>query len=269
MKKILLVYNPSKLNVKKFLTKLKTVLNKSYLIDVCDSESVTEKKCLSDLIITLGGDGTILRVGQFAVKKGIPVCGVNLGGLGYLAEFGINEIFSGLKLFFYGKILPQERSVLEVWHLNKTYIAINDCVIKSNSSKVCKIEVYINNEFLTDVVGDGVIVATPTGSTAYSLASGGSIVEPASKVILLTPICPHSLTHRPVIFDENKIIELKIPKYKSNTNLVLSLDSQKNFSVKMFDSIKIKVCEKKMLFLPNPKKSFYTILEQKLSWGKR
>ncbi len=269
MKKILIVYNQSKPKIKNFLFKLKSILRKKYSIKSCTTESLTEKICSSDLIITLGGDGTILWVGQFAVKKQIPVFGVNLGGLGYLAEFGIKEIFYAVKLYFEGKILPQKRTVLEVLYGEKKYVVINDCVLKSNSSKVVKIEVSVNKKFLTSIIGDGIIVSTPTGSTAYSLASGGSIVEPEAKVILLTPICPHSLTHRPIILDDSKTIELKVPVYKTNNSLILALDSQKNVFIKQNDIIKIKVLEKKLLFLANNKKSFYSILEQKLSWGKR
>lgn len=267
-KHILIVYNPNKQNVKQVINYLCNKLQE-YKISVCSSEKITEKKCVADLIITLGGDGTILKIGPYAVKKSIPVAGVNIGGLGYLAEFKVNEIVEQVKEFFDGKILPQNRLVLEILYKNKIHYAINDCVIKNLSSKVCNIELFIDNERITQIIGDGLIIATPTGSTAYSLACGGSIVEPKTNVLLITPISPHTLSIRTIIVSSDKKIMLKIPEYKSNKNLLLTLDGQRNFVVNPQQIIKVYSSIKKLLFIPNRKKTFFKILTQKLSWGKR
>ncbi len=266
----MIIYNPDKENVKKIISELyKRLSKKNYIVSTCSSKDVNIRKCKSDLILTLGGDGTILRAGQYAVELSIPIIGINLGGLGYLAEFRYKDVYSVIDDYFNGVILPQERKVLLVNYKNKSYYVINDCVIKSVSPKVISLDLYINNKFVTNIVSDGIIIATPTGSTAYSLACNGSIVEPEAEVILVTPISPHSLTHRPIILNEDKNIKIFIPKYKSNKDMILTLDGQKKFFVKEKDWIELKITEKKLLFIPNNKKDFFTILRQKLNWGKR
>lgn len=269
-KKILVVYNPKKEKIKEKIRNLNKGLHNFYDIKICSSEKINSKNCIADLILALGGDGTILKVGQYAVEKLVPVIGINLGGLGYLAEFQVNnEIYEVIKNYFSGKISPQQRLVLEVFWKNKKFFALNDVIVKPLSAKVCNIELFINNQKITHIIGDGIIVATPTGSTAYSLACGGSIVEPEADVILITPISPHTLSIRPIIISSAKEIKLIIPEYKSNKNLMFSLDGQRSFYIKYFDKIQIKKSEKKFLFIPNKNRSFYDILTQKLSWGKR
>ncbi len=267
-KKIIVVYNPQKEDVNKILSLLKKKLNK-YKLKFCSSLKVTKEDCKGDLLLTVGGDGTLLRVGHYVTENSVAVLGINLGRLGYLAEFKINEVFTAVEKFFNGEILPQKRSVLEVKFRNKVYYAINDCVIKALSAKVCCIELIIDGKKIVEIIGDGIIVATPTGSTAYSLASAGSIVEPETEVLLITPISPHTLSIRPIIVSSNKKIELFIPKFKSNQNLILSLDGQRDFKLKQNDKVIITTSSKKMLFITNPKKSFFDILTQKLLWGKR
>lgn len=269
MKKILIVFNPQKKKVYNITKLLHKKLKSSYRIKIRSSEKFNLKDCVADIILALGGDGTILKVGQAAIKKEIPVIGINLGDLGYLAEFKTKEVFEVIKKYFSGEIIPQRRMILEVKYKNKLIYAINDVVIKPLSSKVCNIELNIGENKITQIIGDGIIVATPTGSTAYSLACGGSIVEPDVEVILITPISPHTLSIRPIIVSKDKEIKLKIPVYKSNKKLLLSIDGQINFELKTLDEIIIKKSLKDLLFVPNPKKDFYKILTQKLSWGKR
>ncbi len=268
-KQITIVYNPHKKNFKEALRFLKQKLAKEYKIKIVASNKLNESVCLGELVVCVGGDGTILKVGNYAIIRKIPVLGINLGGLGYLAEFEPNEAVVQIRDYFNGKTVPQERIVLEVVYRNKIYYAINDCVVKHTSSKVCNIEIKIENEIITQMIGDGIIIATPTGSTAYSLACGGSIIEPSAEVLLLTPISPHTLSIRPIVIPSCKSIELRIPEYKSNKDLILSLDGQRNFNLEIEDTIKIFSSEKKLLFLPNKKKTFFKILTQKLSWGKR
>lgn len=272
-KKILIVFNPQKPNIKnflkEFLNEIKNSFKNKIKIDVISSEKITKKVQRCDFIITLGGDGTILRVGDFAIKNEIPVAGVNLGSLGYLAEFDTKGIKKVLNDLIKENLDIQKRIVLEVNYKNKIYYAINDCIVKPLSSKVCNVELFIDDQKITEFIGDGIIIATPTGSTAYSLACGGSIVEPTTEVLLITPISPHTLSIRPIIISSKFHIKLKIPQYKSNKNLLLSLDGQKNFSLNVYDVVYIKTAEKKLLFVPNKKQTFYKILTHKLSWGKR
>ncbi len=269
MKKILIVYNPQKNKVKQVLSSLSKKLNLEYGVKTCSSEKINLKNYVADLVLTLGGDGTILRVGDYVIKNRIPVMGINLGSLGYLAEFQPREVYPIIKKIFLNKISFQKRVVLEVKYKSEKYFVINDCVIKPTSAKVINVELYIDGKLITNIIGDGIIIATPTGSTAYSLASGGSIVEPEAKVILITPICPHSLSNRPIIVSEERVITIKIPQYKSNHNILMSIDGQKNFYVNPEESFIIKLSNEKLFFIPNPKKSFYTILKQKLNWAKR
>ncbi len=267
-KKIIVVFNPQKKDVDKVLDLLKKRLNK-YVLKFCSSLKVKKEICKGDLLITVGGDGTLLKVGHYATENLVPVLGINLGRLGYLAEFSVNEVFDIVEKFFDGKIIPQQRNVLKIEFRNKFYYAVNDCVIKSVSAKVCNVELRIDNKKIVEIIGDGIIVATPTGSTAYSLASSGSIVEPETEVLLITPISPHTLSIRPIIVSSNRQIGLYIPEYKSNKDLILSLDGQRDFKLSQNDEIIIRSSEKKMLFITNPKKTFFDILTQKLSWGKR
>ena len=267
-KKIVVVYNPQKKDVNKVLNLLKKKLDK-YILEYCSSLKITKEICTGDLLLTVGGDGTLLKVGHYAIENSIAVLGINLGRLGYLAEFNVNEVFDVIEEFFNGTIIPQKRNVLKVQFRNKFYYAVNDCVIKALSAKVCDIELVINNEKIVEMICDGIIIATPTGSTAYSLASGGSIVEPETEVLLITPISPHTLSIRPIIISSTKKIELYIPEFKSNKNLILSLDGQRNFKLNQNERIFITSSEKKMLFITNPKKSFFDILTKKLFWGIR
>lgn len=268
-KQVTLVYNPYKEGTKNICNFLKKKLAKLCKIYTIASKDISKEVYLGELVVCVGGDGTILKVGPYAVEKKVPVLGINLGGLGYLAEFDFKEALKQIQNYFNNKPIIQERIVLKVIYKNNYFYAINDCVIKHTSSKVCNVEVRINNEFLTQIIGDGIIVATPTGSTAYSLACGGSITEPNTEVLLLTPISPHTLSIRPIVVSSDKKIEIRIPQYKSNKNLLLSLDGQNDFKLSIGDKIEIFSSEKKLLFLPNKKKSFFKILTQKLAWGKR
>ncbi|MDW8055718.1 MAG: NAD(+)/NADH kinase [Elusimicrobiota bacterium] len=272
-KKVLIVYNPQKKNAislaKGISGQIKSKYKKEIIINICSSEKITNKNCVADLILALGGDGTILRVSPYAVERLIPVAGINIGGLGYLAEFNPSDVNSIIDEFITEKLELQNRLVLDVTYKNKHHYALNDCVLKPLSSKVCNIELFIEKQKLTNIVGDGVIVATPTGSTAYSLACGGSIVEPEANVILITPISPHTLSIRPLLISPEKTITLRIPVFKSNKQLLLSLDGQRNFFVEPLDEIIIKIANKRFLFIPNRKKNFFKILTQKLSWGVR
>lgn len=271
--KILIVYNPQKTNVVNLVKSISGQIKRKYatkvLINTCSSQKLTKKVCVADLILALGGDGTILKVAPYAVSYSIPVAGINIGGLGYLAEFKPHDVITILEDFLTDKIKLQYRAVLDVVYKNKHYYALNDCVLKPLSSKVCNIELFIDGQKLTDIVGDGIIIATPTGSTAYSLACGGSIVEPETDVLLITPVSPHTLSIRPLIISPKKEIKLCIPVFKSNKKLFLSLDGQRNFFVKPLDEIFIRLSDKKFLFIPNKRQSFFKILKQKLSWGKR
>jgi NAD+ kinase len=245
-KSILVVYNPQKKDVEEVLKLLKKRLNK-YDLKFCSSLKVTKEICVGDLLITVGGDGTLLKVGHYATENSVPVLGINLGRLGYLAEFKINEVFSVIDKFFSSEITPQKRNVLKIEFKNKFYYAINDCVIRTLSAKVCSIELVIEYKKIVEIIGDGIIVATPTGSTAYSLASGGSIVEPETEVLLITPISPHTLSMRPIVISSNKKIELYIPEFKSNKDLLLSLDGQRDFKLRQTDKVIISSSEKKIV----------------------
>lgn len=271
--KVLLVYNPHKTNVIGLIKNITKQVKKQYsnkvLISICDAEKLTSKKCTADLILTFGGDGTILKVSPYAIEKSIPVAGINIGGLGYLAEFKPQDVLNIIKEFLDGEIKLQYRTVLSVIYNNKHHYALNDCVLKPISSKVCNIQLFIDGQKLTDIIGDGVIISTPTGSTAYSLACGGSIVEPDLELILIIPISPHTLSIRPLLISPDKKIRLYIPVFKSNKKLLLSLDGQRNFFVKPLDEILIWLSDKKLLFIPNKKQNFFKILRQKLSWGLR
>lgn len=225
-----------------------------------------------DLVISLGGDGTFLSTSRLASRKGIPVFGVHLGHLGFLTEVSLENALTGLERVLKGDYFIEERMLLETdIDFNgdkKVFRALNDIVIHRVSfSRMIAIEVFINEHPIVSYEADGIIVATPTGSTAYSLASGGSILWPDLDAVIITPICPHTLSSRPLIVPADKIIQLHCPTaYKSTVSV--NFDGQQwreyNYPV-AFNVRKSKIVAKLVRI---GKKRFGEILRDKLNWGK-
>ncbi len=223
-----------------------------------------------DFMITIGGDGTFLEAMTSIKLKNIPLLGINTGRLGFLADISPTEIENTIKCINEKKYTIESRSILEA-NLEpsqddiKFPYAINDLTVhKRDSSSMIVIHAYIDDMFLTNYWADGLIIATPTGSTAYSLSSGGPIVTPDSKSLILTPIAPHNLTVRPLVLPDDHKITLKIESRDSK--FLLSLDSRA-FVIEESLEVHVKTAQNKISLIKLNNHSYYSTLRNKLMWG--
>ncbi len=228
----------------------------------------SEKEVINtaDIIISLGGDGTILRTVSHLEKDSIDILGVNLGGLGFLADTVKEKLTNHLDSFNSGKYSLDIRSLLKCEVNKKTFHAFNDIVIdKAGFSRVIQISVKVNGHNLNNYIADGLIVSTPTGSTGYSLSAGGPIVIPDCNVIVINPICPHSLTNRPVVIPDSSIIEVQVFTEQNRFNLLR--DGNKFGDLNNGTKLKIKKSDKKIRFIKKESQNFFKTLNKKLHWG--
>ena len=230
--------------------------------------SETELPSRCDMLISLGGDGTILRLARQVAEKGTPLLGVNLGKLGFLAEVSVEDLDACLTEVLKGDYFVVERMMLQATILknSKTYLALNDIVVdKFGSSRVLNFETHVNGEYLATFTADGIILSTPTGSTAYALANGGPIVTPHNRAITISPICPHSLTARPVIVPDDSVIRIKV--VSSENKVHVTADGQDEVLVRPPTEIRIKRSPFSARLVKRRNTSYYDILRKKLNWG--
>ncbi len=223
-------------------------------------------------LIVLGGDGTLLGAARKMGIYGIPILGVNLGGLGFLTEISSEELYDTVELMIQDRLGIQERTMLEA-KVNRdkreilNFSVLNDVVVnKRTLARIIDIEVFINNEFLTLFRADGLIISTPTGSTAYNLSAGGPIVYPTVDAFIITPICPFTLSNRPIIIPDSSNIELRLGK-KSDESVVLTLDGQVGFNLQPEDRVIISKSPYVIRLITPFKHSYFHILRTKLKWG--
>ncbi|HUL44061.1 MAG TPA: NAD(+)/NADH kinase [Bacteroidota bacterium] len=231
------------------------------------SETNLVKSC--DILIALGGDGTMLNVARLVGAAEVPILGVNLGKLGFLAEVSVDELDDCVRDIVRGNYVIEERLVLKATSSNdkKTFYALNEIVIdRGASARVVELETFVNNEYLVTYSADGIIVTTPTGSTAYSLASGGPIVTPSSEVITIAPICPHMLTARPVIVPEDSHVRIVVGEGKHPVHITADgqveqiYDPPVEFAVMQAPYV-VKLVRRRRY-------SYFGLLRAKLLWGK-
>ena len=273
MKNVGIIYNDEKPRAIRETLKIKRLLKKRGCKPVILPSS-TNKTADLDFAVCLGGDGTMLKASSFLAPAGIPVLGVNLGSLGFLAETDPEESLSFIDKILREGFRTEERSMLSISILRKgkvsSYTALNDCIVHSNNNgRVITVTVKVNGDFLTDYVGDGLIIATPTGSTAYSLAASGPIIHPGLEVFLLTPICPHTLTQRPMLISTRSELTLAVDDSTTWEKPVISIDGQTTLPLSPKDSITITENPDKLKLIINPKRKYFEVLRAKLSWGKR
>ena len=224
----------------------------------------------ADLLIVLGGDGTLLHAIKRLPRTGLPVLGVNLGGMGFLTEFSADDFLKIFPEILKRNFKIEERLTLQVKHIsegkksNPSFEALNDAVItKGALSRMLSLDVYVNEDYLTTYKSDGLIIATPTGSTAHSLSSGGPIVTPNCMVIILTPICPHTLSNRPLIISHDQKIRVQLT---SSLEMVgLTLDGQVGVELKTGDWIEIQKGTRSIPLI-RFKYNYFEVLRQKLGW---
>ncbi|MBI2252647.1 MAG: NAD(+)/NADH kinase [Armatimonadetes bacterium] len=221
-----------------------------------------------DLLLSFGGDGTLLRLARLAAYSSTPILGINLGGLGFLTQTSINEIEETLEKLINQKYQIEERMMLEtkvIREENEIFqaLAFNDVVVhRGNSNRLLHLKTYINNQYAASFQSDGLIVSTPTGSTAYSLSAGGPIVSPRLECLILNVICPHTLSFRPLIISASEILKIQ---ETTNYKMHLMIDGQEDFNLLKDDQI---VVFKSLNYirLIRLNKDFYQIIREKLKW---
>lgn len=277
MESIGIVVNPGKTLTKRLLPKTIEWLKKKNLnvfvvkeegLDFIDHslfispENLREK---SDFIIAMGGDGTLLRASRYIKESGIPLIGVNLGSLGFLTEIVVEELFPTLQKIIDGNYRLEKRIVLKATLIDsRIFYALNDIVLHmGHSGRIIGIEITVDGSHLADFSADGLIVSTPTGSTAYSLAAGGPILHPGVEALSLTPICPHTLGLRPLIFSSKEEISIKLKKGKG----IFVVDGQMIIEVEGDFTFNVSRADYDISLVRATKKNFYEILRTKLNWG--
>jgi NAD+ kinase len=225
-----------------------------------------------DLILVLGGDGTMIATARMIGDAEVPVIGVNYGGLGYLAEFPLEELFSALDAILAGQYQVQRRLMLavELWRGEELITrnrVLNDVVMnKSALARIIEIEAYLNDQFVNSFRADGLIVATPTGSTAYNLSAGGPVIYPSMNVVVITPICPFTLSNRPIVVPDESLIEVRL--MTDNEEVALTLDGQVGFPLKVRDRVVIRKSKTTFNLVQPPNRNYFDVLRDKLRWGR-
>jgi len=225
----------------------------------------------SDLIIVLGGDGTLLHAARLVGKSEIPILGVNLGSLGFLTEIALEELNKTIEKVLAGDFKIEERMMLKAKIVTadgkkSEYSVLNDVVInKGVLARIINLEVMVNGAYLTTYNADGLIVSTPTGSTGYSLSAGGPVVHPTLSAIIINPICPHTLTNRPILVPEESKIEIRL--LSGDGNVYVTLDGQVGVDFPEGKSIVVSKSKRKVLLIEPPDRDYYDVLRTKLRWG--
>lgn len=227
-------------------------------------ENDFEKK--ADVVLSFGGDGTMLFASKLMMDTGIPIMGFNVGKLGFLAEYTVPKIDESLEQLMNGNYRVVERTVLECQANEKTYFAVNDFVMeKKNTSRMITIRTFSNANHVADYRADGLIITTPTGSTAYSLSCGGPIISPGTPVICLTPISPHTLTLRPLVIPDTAEISLTVESPTGESNFVV--DGQEVIVVNDGDKVSIKKSDSIVKLIKPLESSYYNLLREKFLWA--
>ena len=278
IKKIGVVLRPSTPELKDDFFELKRIFNKYEIEVTIDGVSGAmigvvgmefDSLCEScDALVTLGGDGTLISTARRSFKRNIPIIGVYAGSLGFLADVKLSELDSFVDNVTKGKFRIDERAILEAtFKINAqdvTIYALNDVVITRPSvSSMIHVETLVDSKAFNTYYGDGVIVCTPTGSTAYNLSAGGPVLFPLTNVFALTPICPHSLTQRPVVLPGEFAIEMKTPKEKA----LVIIDGQDTYELEIGQSIYIKLAKNRVKLIHREEFNYFDVLKEKLRWG--
>jgi NAD+ kinase len=225
-----------------------------------------------DLMLVLGGDGTMIATARMLGDKEVPVLGVNYGGLGYLAEFRVEELYTALESILESNYRVDTRVMLAVQlmrdkeEVTRTRV-LNDAVInKSALARIIEIEAYLNRQFVSSFRADGLIVSTPTGSTAYNLSAGGPVIYPSMNAVVITPICPFTLSNRPIVVPDDAVIELclKTPQ----EDVALTLDGQVGFPLQVEDRVVIRKSRTTFNLVQPMNRNYFDVLRDKLRWGR-
>jgi NAD+ kinase len=241
------------------------------LAEPSEGRSREQVAAASDLLLVLGGDGTLLAAARVAAPRGIPILPINMGSLGFLTSFRLEELYPALEDILAGRLTISERVMLhaELQRGDKILdkqTVVNEVVINKGAlARMIELELSIDRDFVCRYRADGLIVASPTGSTAYSLSAGGPIVHPAVESFIITPICPHTLSDRPVVVSDTSIIEVKLSA--GTESVFLTLDGQKGIPLQATDRVRVSRAQQLLKLIQTPNKSYFEILRNKLKWG--
>jgi NAD+ kinase len=284
MKSIGIISKPHHAEAKRVLEELVPWLaerGKAVVMDVDTAALVgeatgVEKNRLPDevaMIIVLGGDGTFLSVARLTEGRDVPLLGVNLGGLGFLTEVTQEQVFETLGEIFEGNYGVGERLLLQA-HVHRDderiaeYRALNDVVINKGAlARIISLETYVNGAYVNTFAADGIIISTPTGSTAYNLAAGGPILSPELGAIIINPICPHTLTNRPLVLPED--VTVKVILKAEGEDVLLTLDGQVGFALRYDDVVEVRKAPQTVKLIEPPRRNYFQVLRTKLRWGER
>ncbi len=224
----------------------------------------------SDLLITFGGDGTLLSVARHAPNH-VPIIGVNMGTLGFLTEIRVEDFDEVLERVLSGDFVAEDRVAFDVTvrgpgRDHTSYRVLNDAAInRSALSRIVEMRVEVAGLFVSNFRADGLIIATPTGSTAYNLSAGGPIIYPTMGAIVITPICPHMLTNRPIVLPDE--LEIEVAIVTPNPDIFLTLDGQEGMPLNQEDCVCVKKSEETIMLVQSPNKNYFDVLRTKLKWG--
>ncbi|HSB71944.1 MAG TPA: NAD(+)/NADH kinase [Candidatus Methylomirabilis sp.] len=227
----------------------------------------------ADLAIVLGGDGTLLSVARLMGPREVPILGVNLGGLGFLTEITLHELIPTLETVLRGEFAVSRRltlnaRIVRAGEVVESYEALNDAVVtKTVPSRIVELEAYVNGEYVTTFRADGLIVATPTGSTAYCLSAGGPIIYPSLPALVVIPICPHTLTNRPLVLPDSA--EIEILPVAAGEDVHLTVDGQVGVGLRHRDVVSIRRSDRTIPLVKSAKLNYFELLRTKLKWGER
>jgi len=223
----------------------------------------------SDFLISLGGDGTLISACRRSYRYDKPVLGIYAGQLGFLTDIKSDEIEEFIDNLFLNNYRIDKRMLLEISlqteKETKKIVAFNDVVfVRDNVSMISTINAFVNEEMINSYRGDGLIVSTPTGSTAYNISAGGPLVYPLAKILILTPICPHSLTQRPLVLP----VDFEI-KFKSDDDIFIVIDGQDRYKMKDFNNVVVKIANKSAKLIHSLERNYFDMLKEKLNWGSK
>src|SRR6516225_4318780 len=238
-------------------------------------QSVTRNEMPSrvDLIVVLGGDGTLLATARVLNRKPVPLLPVNIGGLGFLTVITQDELYPTLEMVLAGEFGTEKRvqieaEVIRAGEVISSFLALNDVVLNKGAiARILDFDVRVDGQFISTYKADGLIVSTPTASTAYSLAAGGPVIAPSVEAFIVTPICAHTLSNRPIVLPDSAQIEVKVKSY--GESVYLTVDGQVGVALRSEDAVHMRRASSVVELIHSPQKNYFEILRQKLKWGER
>ncbi len=285
IKRIGIISKPRKSEVREIVPPLLGWLRERQIEACIDKETgallESREKCLTrnempsqvDLLIVLGGDGTLLATARALNRKPVPILAVNLGGLGFLTVITGEELYPTLEQVLAGNYRSERRVQIEgemvrTDEVLASFLALNDVVLNKGAiARILDFDVFVDGQFISTYRSDGLIVSTPTGSTAYSLAAGGPVTAPTVNAFILTPICAHTLTNRPVVLPDNVTVEVVLKTERESA--YLTVDGQVGIATRSEDILRIRKSSSYVELIQPPSRNYFEILRQKLKWGER